>query len=149
MVAQQLQAAKRLRKELQNLKQVTDDDICLSCQDHLLRWKAWIRGPDDTPYAGGVFELSILCSSDYPLAPPTIKFMTKVCTETAEEYAREDSCPSLCLCITGRKQWVVVYNERECIVNSYIHAWVCSVTIQLDSVLSAFPDPMTRESIIF
>jgi hypothetical protein len=48
MVAQQLQAAKRLRKELQNLKQVTDDDICLSCQDHLLRWKAWIRGPDDT-----------------------------------------------------------------------------------------------------
>jgi peroxin-4 len=81
MVAQQLQAAKRLRKELQNLKQQTDvdDDICLSCQDHLLRWKAWIRGPDDTPYATGVFELSILCSSEYPLAPPTIKFMTKVC----------------------------------------------------------------------
>jgi peroxin-4 len=77
--AQQLQAAKRLRKELGNLKQAADDDICLSCQDYLLRWKAWIRGPDETPYAGGVFELAITCSNEYPLAPPTIKFVTKVC----------------------------------------------------------------------
>jgi len=84
MVAQQLQAAKRLRKELQNLRKESNaedaaDDILLTCQDHLLKWKAWIRGPADTPYQGGVFELSIQCSTDYPLAPPTIKFVTKVC----------------------------------------------------------------------
>ena len=32
----------------------------------------------DTPYEGGVFQLDIRCGTDYPLAPPTMKFVTKV-----------------------------------------------------------------------
>mmetsp|Transcript_7624 Transcript_7624/g.19294 ORF Transcript_7624/g.19294 Transcript_7624/m.19294 type:complete len:171 (-) Transcript_7624:303-815(-) len=76
-----LAAAKRLRKELQVLKQAKniDDDIVLQVNpDNLLLWKGWIRGPVDTPYEGGVFQLDIKCGTDYPLAPPTIRFVTKV-----------------------------------------------------------------------
>ena len=91
-----LAAAKRLRKELQVLKQqakqqaqkqqqdqqivdAVDDDILLQVNpDNLLLWKGWIRGPVDTPYEGGVFQLDIRCGMDYPLAPPTIRFVTKV-----------------------------------------------------------------------
>lgn len=81
MVAHSLAAAKRLRKELQVLQKAPDDaDIYLKHNpDNLLQWKAWIRGPTDTPYEDGVFELDIRCGIDYPLAPPSIKFVTKVC----------------------------------------------------------------------
>lgn len=81
MASHSLAAAKRLRKELQVLaKQEPDHDIRLRLvnTDNLLVWKAWIRGPVDTPYEGGVFELDIRCGSDYPLAPPSMVFVTKV-----------------------------------------------------------------------
>jgi peroxin-4 len=75
-----LAATKRLRKELQVLRKSGDDsDIVLTVNpDNLLQWKAWIKGPVDTPYDTGVFQLDIRCGTDYPLAPPTIKFVTKI-----------------------------------------------------------------------
>ena len=80
MVSHSLAAAKRLRKELQvlNKSQPDSDIVLLSHPENLLFWKSWIKGPVDTPYETGVFELDIRCSSEYPLAPPSIKFITKV-----------------------------------------------------------------------
>lgn len=84
MVPHSLAAVKRLRKELQVLSKAqqrreADNDIVLQVDpDNLLRWKGWIRAPDDTPYEGGVFELDIRCGTDYPLAPSSMKFVTKI-----------------------------------------------------------------------
>ncbi len=36
-----------------------------------------LKGPDDTPYAGGVFEVDIVIPADYPFSPPKMKFITK------------------------------------------------------------------------
>jgi peroxin-4 len=78
-----LAASKRLRKELQVLRksQAADpeDDILLQHNpENLLLWKAWLKGASSTPYEGGVFQLDIRCGVDYPLSPPTIKFVTRV-----------------------------------------------------------------------
>ena len=79
-----LAAAKRLLKELQTLEKNTDpdDDVYLrpsqSNGGSLLRWTALIRAPADTPYTGSIFRLSIKCGTDYPLAPPSISFDTKI-----------------------------------------------------------------------
>lgn len=80
-----LGAAKRLRKELQHLEKSSrtntdDSDIYLrpTSSSSLLHWTALIKGPIDTPYEGGVFRLAIQCGTDYPLAPPTITFQTKI-----------------------------------------------------------------------
>jgi len=83
MASHHVAAAKRLRKELQNLERhpEEDDDVYLrptNPEQSILRWTALLRGPKDTPYEGGVFQLQIACGSDYPLAPPTIAFVTKV-----------------------------------------------------------------------
>ena len=85
MIRNNLGAAKRLRKELQSLEKASrsgdsDTDIYLrpTSTSSLLHWTALIKGPIDTPYEGGVFKLSIRCGTDYPLAPPTIVFETKV-----------------------------------------------------------------------
>lgn len=36
-----------------------------------------MKGPDDTPYAGGIFEVDINIPNDYPFSPPKMKFITK------------------------------------------------------------------------
>ena len=89
-MAHNLGAAKRLRKELQNLER-SKKSTRNSCEEHddiflrptnpsksILHWTALLRGPPSTPYENGVFQISIQCSSDYPLTPPTIKFLTPI-----------------------------------------------------------------------
>mmetsp|Transcript_8647 Transcript_8647/g.13038 ORF Transcript_8647/g.13038 Transcript_8647/m.13038 type:complete len:174 (+) Transcript_8647:177-698(+) len=84
-----LGASKRLRKELQNLErskksvksQNEHDDIFLrptNPSKSILHWTALLRGPPDTPFENGVFQISIKCNSEYPLSPPSISFVTPI-----------------------------------------------------------------------
>jgi hypothetical protein len=120
MAGHSLAAAKRLRKELQVLKKSEDDkDIMLAVDpDNLLKWRAWIKGPIDTPYQSGVFELAIRCSTEYPLAPPQIKFVTKIFHPNVHFRTGTSSCSRPCKgpwrrphersmpsCPLGRHKW--------------------------------------------
>ena len=93
-------AAKRLRRELQELKKNPEKEISLfPINDSIKNWKGFISGPCDTPFEGmlyyyicydatsidlafkklrlgGVFELTIITSNLYPMEPPKISFLT-------------------------------------------------------------------------
>ena len=47
-------------------------------EDDLLHWECLIQGPEDTPFEGGVFPAELKFPKDYPLAPPSMKFLVDV-----------------------------------------------------------------------
>lgn len=95
----QKMAMKRINKELADLGR----DPPSSCSagptgDNMFQWQATIMGPGDSPYAGGVFFLSITFPTDYPFKPPKVSFSTKI------YHPNINSNGSICLDIL-RDQW--------------------------------------------
>ena len=41
-------------------------------------WKAIIKGPSDSIYSGGYFQIDIKLPKEYPYLPPKMKFDTKI-----------------------------------------------------------------------
>ena len=77
MLNTQLQnfATKRLLtdlKEIQNSKNTTIGVIAHPLEHDLFVWHANIRGPENTPYEGGVWHLELTFPQIYPHEPPKI-----------------------------------------------------------------------------
>eukprot|EP00611_Tribonema_gayanum_P024374 TRINITY_DN535_c0_g1_i1.p1 TRINITY_DN535_c0_g1~~TRINITY_DN535_c0_g1_i1.p1 ORF type:complete len:148 (+),score=56.28 TRINITY_DN535_c0_g1_i1:164-607(+) len=71
--------ARRLTKELAELRKMPLDWCqCGPVDDNIMHWSAMMVGPDNSPYAGGVFKLDIEISPEYPFKAPKVKFLTRI-----------------------------------------------------------------------
>lgn len=68
---------KRITKELAKLETDKIEGIALIDCKNIMVWHVEIKGPPDTPYENGVFKMLIRFeNSDYPVRPPSVKFIT-------------------------------------------------------------------------
>uniref|UniRef100_A0A2K6ET93 E2 ubiquitin-conjugating enzyme n=1 Tax=Propithecus coquereli TaxID=379532 RepID=A0A2K6ET93_PROCO len=79
--------------------------------DDMFHWQATIMGPNDSPYQGGVFFLTIHFPTDYPFKPPKVAFTTRI------YHPNINSNGSICLDIL-RSQWSPALTiSKEAIMN--------------------------------
>ncbi|KAL8793098.1 MAG: hypothetical protein Q9195_004304 [Heterodermia aff. obscurata] len=73
-------ASRRLFSEYRALTSSPPDGITAGpvSEDDIFLWEALIQGPEGTPYEGGIFPAELKFPKDYPLAPPTMKFLGEV-----------------------------------------------------------------------
>lgn len=101
--------------------------------DDLRFWRALIEGPPSSPFEGGVFALSVVVPSDYPLRPPQITFETPVyhCNVTDSGkiclgILQEGWNPTLSVpkCLEAIRQML----QAPCTDNS-LRQWIAELTI--------------------
>lgn len=72
----------RLSRELKNYEKLNKEDsnirLNLTDQKSLFKWTAYIKGPRDTSFEGGIYEIRLEIPQDYPNKPPDCKFITKI-----------------------------------------------------------------------
>ncbi|EYU24410.1 hypothetical protein ABFS82_04G160900 [Erythranthe guttata] len=47
-------------------------------EDNIMLWNAVINGPEDTPWSGGKFKLTLDFPHDYPMKPPRVRFVSQM-----------------------------------------------------------------------
>uniref|UniRef100_A0A7S4MUJ9 E2 ubiquitin-conjugating enzyme n=1 Tax=Odontella aurita TaxID=265563 RepID=A0A7S4MUJ9_9STRA len=56
--------------------------------DNLRYFAVAIEGPADSPYERGVFQLELFLPADYPMAPPKVRFLTKIYHPNVDKLGR-------------------------------------------------------------
>eukprot|EP00483_Globobulimina_turgida_P000367 UN00367 len=70
---------KRLRRELERITKEQVPGCAAKLRgSNIFEWEAYIEGPKDSPFEGGIFHLFINFPANYPIKPPNVTFKTKI-----------------------------------------------------------------------
>lgn len=68
-------AAKRMAKERKDLEKENPDYFVVFNDDDLLKFDAYVVGPEDSLYRHKLVKLHFEIPREYPMKPPTVKFV--------------------------------------------------------------------------
>ncbi|ONI16771.1 hypothetical protein PRUPE_3G121300 [Prunus persica] len=80
---------RRIIKETQRLLSEPAPGISASPSEENMRYfNVMILGPAQSPYEGGVFKLELFLPEEYPMAPPKVRFLTKIYHPNIDKLGR-------------------------------------------------------------
>ena len=75
-------ALRRIKDEYKNILENPCINLGLTVglpdDDNIFKWRASFVAPWDTPYAGGLFFVSLIFPPEYPMRPPKVTFDTPI-----------------------------------------------------------------------
>jgi ubiquitin-conjugating enzyme E2 A len=73
-------AQKRLMRDLKVIRQGPPIEGITAAphENDIMKWTAVIFGPEESPWAGGIFKLELIFTAEYPMAPPGVRFLSKM-----------------------------------------------------------------------
>ena len=100
---EKMKTMKYIKKEYDNLQ--NDPILSLGCtvglpdKNNVFKWQLSLVGPSDTPYAGGMFFLTVDFPVNYPKSKPEVRFKNKI-------YHLNVSDSNGHICISTLNNWV-------------------------------------------
>eukprot|EP01115_Flamella_aegyptia_P002076 TRINITY_DN13407_c0_g1_i1.p1 TRINITY_DN13407_c0_g1~~TRINITY_DN13407_c0_g1_i1.p1 ORF type:complete len:152 (-),score=11.81 TRINITY_DN13407_c0_g1_i1:43-498(-) len=80
---------RRIIKETQRLLSEPAPGISATpAEDNLRYFNVIIAGPTGSPYEGGIFKLELFLTEEYPMAPPKVRFLTKIYHPNIDKLGR-------------------------------------------------------------
>merc|ERR1712224_440338 len=80
---------RRIIKETQRLLSEPVEGISAApAEDNLRHFRVMLEGPRDSPYEGGRFKLELFLPEEYPMAPPKVRFLTKIYHPNVDKLGR-------------------------------------------------------------
>ena len=102
---------KRLKIELDDIKKNPPMNCSAGLiNDDIKKWEATIIGPSETPFAGGIYKLSITFCDKYPFKCPKVKFITKMYHPNIDQFG------NICLDIL-KNNWSPVLNVSKLLLS--------------------------------
>mmetsp|Transcript_27463 Transcript_27463/g.42683 ORF Transcript_27463/g.42683 Transcript_27463/m.42683 type:complete len:158 (+) Transcript_27463:125-598(+) len=69
---------KRIQHETEKMFSEPQVGIKVEIREECRSFHIYMEGPEESPYQGGTFEMDMMLPDDYPLAPPKMKFLTRI-----------------------------------------------------------------------
>ena len=101
---------RRIIKEIDCLYSRHLPDISIKVDNDPRYIIAIIKGPKGSPYEDGIFNLEIFLTQDYPIAPPKVRFLTRIYHPNIDKVGR------ICLDIFYDK-WSPALHIRICLLS--------------------------------
>jgi len=82
-------ASTRIVKEINRLEKEPVSGISAAPhEDNIRYFNVIIAGPQSSPFEGGTFKLELFLTEDYPMAPPKVRFLTKIYHPNIDKLGR-------------------------------------------------------------
>jgi len=80
---------KRITKEIERLMHEPAPGIqAIPHEDNLRYFDVEMSGPSQSPFEGGLFKLELFLPEEYPMAPPKVRFLTKIYHPNIDKLGR-------------------------------------------------------------
>jgi ubiquitin-conjugating enzyme E2 A len=104
-------AINRLLREYNKLQTEKIDNITIEKSNDLMVWFATIKGPINSPYENGIFNIQLTFTHDYPIKAPSVKFLTQIYHPNIYRDGK------ICVDILQPHEWTPAQNIRSILIS--------------------------------